>query len=353
MKTVSQLYRYLETNTDDFLGSHNVFTPRALVDSMVSHVDVDKTFLVLFNIEIAISLVYSYNVDASRITIYADHANKVKWAQRMGIKYIMSLDNIPEKAFDYVLLNPPFDYIRHFRAIAERLAKEKVILVSDINNMDYDGSFDNIEYFKILGGNVFKAQMETCYSVIDPNGSQKSTTVVDQQGKSITATAVPFLPGKDLDSWNKAVSVFNLKLPGYDIVWGKLEKNKIRKAAAGVDIITFNGKKNQPFDHVTGDIGHLADLGNYGVHKVIMAKNSTIGKLGPVKYAGPTFGCSHNIVSIAFGSEQAARDAVDYLNSDEVAKLIKGIKTKSIVNSQSILSKVPQLQYKAQWTTLV
>jgi hypothetical protein len=35
----------------------------------------------------------------------------------MGIKYIMSLDNIPEKAFDYVLLNPPFDYIRHFTAL--------------------------------------------------------------------------------------------------------------------------------------------------------------------------------------------------------------------------------------------
>lgn len=353
MKSVTQLYKYLETNTQDFDGAHDIFTPRFLVEDMISRTDKSKTYLVLFNIEIAISLVYSYNVDISGITFYADHPNKAKWAERIGVKYIMSLDNIPEKSFDYVLLNPPFDYIRQFRAMAEKMAKEKVILVSDINNMDYDKSFDNIEYFKILGGNVFNAQMETCYSVINPNGKTGPTTVVDQQGNVITANSVPFLPGKDLDIWNKAVSIHALGLPGYDVVWGKLEKNKIRKAVTGVNIITFNGKKNQPFDHVVGDSAHLPDLGNYGVHKVIMAKNSTIGKLGPAKYADPSFGCSHNIVSIAFGSEKDARDAADYLNSDEVAKLVKGIKTKSIVNSQAILSKIPRLQYAAQWTPLL
>jgi hypothetical protein len=255
--------------------------------------------------------------------------------------------------FDVVLLNPPFDYIRDFRKLAEKLSKNLVVLVSDVNSMDYDGSFDNISMYKNLGGGVFNVQMTTCYSIIDTKNKITSTTILNKDNNSITVPRVPFLPGDDLTSWVNAVNIANLNLPGYSVVWAKLDKKKIKKRADGIKIITFNGKKNEPFQYVLGDHSHKDEVTNLGVHKVIMAKNSTIGKLGPVKYAGPEFACSHGVVSISFDTEQEAKNVVDYLNSDVVAKLVKGIKTKSIVNSQGVLSKIPQMKFLPQWEKLV
>lgn len=335
-----------------FSGAHNIYTPQPLVEEILSKINLNGTILVMFNIEFVVSLVYTYNINPSTITFYSDHQNKSKMAQRLGVKYIITTLGT-DMAFDIVLLNPPFDYIRQFRAMAEKLATGRVVLVSDVNSMDYDQSFDNIIFYKNLGGSVFDVQMTTCYSIIDPVNKVSSTVISDKENNTISVSKVPFLPADDLLSWSNAVKVVNLKLPGHSIVWAKLDKKKIKQTTTGIKIITFNGKKDEPFKYVTGHDDHRSAVSNFGVHKVIMAKNSSIGKLGPVKYAGPEFACSHGVVSIAFDTEKEARDVADYLNSDVVGKLVKGIKTKAIVNSQSILSKIPQLKYKSTWKKLV
>ena len=351
MNKFRTLYSTLKEGLISFKGSHEIHTPQKLVEEILSNIQLGDNILVMFNLEFVISLLYLHNINPDRITFYSDHENKSLMCAHMGVKYVTELDTAMK--FDVVLLNPPFDYIRHFRELSEKMANDKVVLVSDVASMDYDGSFDNIAFYKNLGGSVFDVQMTTCYSIIDPVNKVSSTIVANKKNESIVVSKVPFLPGDDLTSWSNAVNVTNLKLPGYDIVWARLYKNKIKKTTSGIKIIIFNGKKDGPFDYIIGDSDHSNDVANLGVHKVILAKNSTIGKLGPAKYAGPEYGCSHGIVSIAFATEQEARDAADYLNSDLVAKLVKGIKTKAILNNQSVLSRIPKLQYKSQWETLV
>lgn len=90
-----------------FSGAHAVYTPQPLVEEILSQIDVkNKTILVLFNVEFVISLVHTYKVDPAMITLYVDHENKAKLAQRMGVNFITSLD--VDMKFDVAVGNPPY-----------------------------------------------------------------------------------------------------------------------------------------------------------------------------------------------------------------------------------------------------
>lgn len=90
-----------------FTGAHAVYTPQPLVEEMLAQIDVkNKTILVLFNVEFVISLVYTYKVDPTMITLYIDHENKVLLAKKMGVNFITSLD--VDMKFDVAIGNPPY-----------------------------------------------------------------------------------------------------------------------------------------------------------------------------------------------------------------------------------------------------
>lgn len=107
VKTVNDLYKYLKT-TDRFAGSHEAFTPQAVVEDILGAVPTaNKKILVMFNLEFVVSLIYTCSIDPKTITFYSDHNNKTKMAQRLGVNCITG--NVPMKKFDVVLLNPPYD----------------------------------------------------------------------------------------------------------------------------------------------------------------------------------------------------------------------------------------------------
>ena len=106
MKKIDTLYKYLAT-TRRFDGSHDVHTPRALVEEILDHIDlVDRSILVLFNVEFVVSLVYNSHIDPARIVFYSDHENKSLLVSRIGVKYITTLDT--DMKFDVVVGNPPY-----------------------------------------------------------------------------------------------------------------------------------------------------------------------------------------------------------------------------------------------------
>jgi hypothetical protein len=110
MKSVKEQYQFIKEKHIKFDGAHNVFTPQTLVENILSNINKlnDRPILVLFNIEFVISLVYTYNINPNFIIFYADHPNKVKYANRIGVKYITSLESVTMKKRPILLVNPPY-----------------------------------------------------------------------------------------------------------------------------------------------------------------------------------------------------------------------------------------------------
>jgi hypothetical protein len=106
MKHVNDLYKYLET-TSRFTEAHDIFTPRLLVEKMLTGIDTaNKKIFVLYNVEFVISLIYTYKVNPANILFYSDHVNKSKMVERMGVKYTNSLGQ--SMKFDVIVGNPPY-----------------------------------------------------------------------------------------------------------------------------------------------------------------------------------------------------------------------------------------------------
>jgi site-specific DNA-methyltransferase (adenine-specific) len=101
-------YKMSESGTT-FSGSHNVHTPRELVEEVLMNIpnlDDGKTFLVLFNVEFVFTLLRTYGVNSSNITFYSDHVNKSDMIEYSGCEVITSLDK--NMKFNVVLGNPPY-----------------------------------------------------------------------------------------------------------------------------------------------------------------------------------------------------------------------------------------------------
>lgn len=94
-------------NLSMFKGAHEAHTPRTIVDPILSKVS-GQEYLVLFNIEFVVSLVYTSKVDPVNITFYSDHANKSAIARRLGVKYFDKFDIITMKSRPVMLINPPY-----------------------------------------------------------------------------------------------------------------------------------------------------------------------------------------------------------------------------------------------------
>ena len=102
------LYKYLQTN-DHFSGGHNIITTQPIVNDIISQIPTqDQDFLVMYNIEFVISLVYNYNVDPKDITFYTDNDNKTLLAARLGVAVITDLTEYNMKKPPVLLTNPPY-----------------------------------------------------------------------------------------------------------------------------------------------------------------------------------------------------------------------------------------------------
>ena len=181
MKPVKEQYQFLKEKHIRFTGSHDAFTPQAVVDPIIKNINIsNREVLVLFNIEFVISLVDA-GVDPALITFFADHTNKEKFAKRIGVKYVTSLENITMKTRPVLLVNPPYTN-------GEQDASE--IYTAIINNCI--DQFDPIAIGAVTPENMI-------------NGGQKKKTLREKMLKKYGLKYLSFLNQKV--DWNGDISI--------------------------------------------------------------------------------------------------------------------------------------------------
>lgn len=99
-------YGLLDEYPTLFQGSHDVRTPRVLVDSILGYLPCKEESLILFNVEFIFSMVYKYKVNPSSLTFLSDHDRKTKIVSNLGCKVIKEIK--PGMKYRNVLTNPPY-----------------------------------------------------------------------------------------------------------------------------------------------------------------------------------------------------------------------------------------------------
>jgi hypothetical protein len=134
-----------ESNTL-FENSHNVHTPKALTDEVLSKIDIkNKSILVMFNVEFVITLIETYNVLPENIVFYSDHENKTNLVNRFSVKYVSTLEK--DMKFDVVVGNPPYTdgqkllYTKFFEQVLD-IAE----LVAFVMPVQLDSNHDKLKF---------------------------------------------------------------------------------------------------------------------------------------------------------------------------------------------------------------
>lgn len=337
------------------VNGHKVYTNPNIFTGQLSKESFRKgdTFCVWFNIELVFLLLSKYNINPKKITFIGDDSDKKKkWVETFGIRYLeYQEESIDNMKFTYTLMNPAFDISVEALNLAKKITTEKVLFIGPTRDFDRVQMLEDLTYFEPLGNNAFNEQIMTALAVYDMNG-EINTEVKFADGTTHNVSNIQIVPSKDnKKEWLYACKVLDMNLPGYDAQIGKLEYSKAKEDPTGTLCIFTVGKEN------SNDWGNHCYISNdqlgltkgKGKHKLVVSKTGSIGKIGALKYAGPDIVCGFGTYFIEFNSKQEVLDVIDYIKSDPVTTLVKGIKSNTVVNGQRIWSKIPKLELKDKW----
>jgi hypothetical protein len=338
---------------------HHTFTPDAAFAPGRWKLNKRKRNVVFFNWEEAVRLVRFYGFDPRKLRFVSDG----DWKSQMLttycpeviiVKYNDKLMTKYARFFDSGAINPPFAESKQLRTIAEQLVTNKLLVVTPTRDFENPKMLEDIEYYYTLGDRAFSEQISTALCIVDVTGTKQETVIEDREGRRIKVTDMPFAPGEDLDAWLYAIRVTNLGLPGYHARNGKgeLDYSKAKNHNNGTLCVFTVGKKGDKNFGKTKYINNnqLKHAVGLGEHKLLWSKTGSIGKLPTLKYGGPDVVHGFGTLSCAFDSKQEVLDTIDYLESSEVTKLVKGLKTNTVVNGVNLFKKIPLRKYQKQWT---
>lgn len=337
------------------VNGHNVYTNPNIFTGLLSKEKFRKgdTFCVWFNIESVFLLLSKYNIDPKKITFIGDDSDKKKkWVETFGVRYIdYQEESIKDMKFTYTLMNPAFDITVECFEVAKLITTEKIFMISNTSAFERKKMLENLEYYEALGGNAFDEQIMTALSVYNINGAEY-TEIKFKDGVKETVEDIQMVPGVDnKDEWKFACNVIAKKLEGIEVNYGALERPKVKQATTGIPLIFNVGKASDDdfSDIVICDLEQKEKATGFGKHKVVFNKNGAPGKIGSIKYAGPEYGTGHNTMSIIVDSKEIALAYIDYLKSEPVSKMVKGIKSNTVVNKKGVFQFIPKLELKDQW----
>jgi len=360
------------------------FTPEEIINLNLFNVtDLNtKTWAVLVNVEIVHKLLMK-GVNPENIFFYSDCPWRTEWAKKiLDVSNILMLPDcnnkkefkryikMTEKKVDFVLNNVPFGMFKEFKELAQKLAKEKALIISGSRDYHNGSAFENVEYYKYLGACFPTAKITASVAVVNPKGVTH-LNIVNSNGKIYTVAPNPEVtPGDNIDIWIFATDVVNKKLPGYTKAEkGMIDRKSSRIVVDGIPVIFSAGKNGEDFtieNQATTTQSLVKDntkfcwatidplqqdlIGGLGKHKVVVthAANEP-GHLGNPKYAGPTWGCGVNCWFIECVDEDDAKECIKYLTHSDVVKLVKGLKSSVTSNSKAVWKQIPHHTHASSW----
>ena len=359
-ETAEKLYSIIPQHESNV---HHIFTSDMAFLKGLKYLNKKKKNVVFFNWENCVRMVFCYKFDVKKITFISDG----DWKSEVLKQYLPDIKIIKyneanimkyQKKFDGGAINPAFAISLELRAIAEQLVINKLLMVLPSRDFENEKALNNVVYYKSLGNKAFSEQVMTTLCVSDVTGNPIDNIVVENlKGEQITVTDLPFAPSEDLDDWLYAIKVINLGLPGLVARNGKgqLDYSKGKDVPGGTLCIFTVGSKGDINYGQTKNIGpdQLEYAIGFGEHKLVWSKTGSIGKLPAFKYADPNTVHGFGTLSCKFDSKKEVLEVIEYLESKEVAKLIKGIKTNTVVNGVGLMKKIPQLAYKDKWISQI
>lgn len=342
------------------------FTPGQVLENLPKTILQLKNSLwcVIINVEICIYL-NKLGVPFENITYLADCKEREWLAKAWGVKNVAKVKNIGKKIyidikdmkkkFDGVVFNSDFSDIQAFRSIAESLSKRFVVMITDTAHFqDNKGRFDKVVEFKYLGDKVFPtAQITAARAVVDVTVNGKYSTVIkNQNNESLVLKTRPLcVPGPNLKDFAWAQTILSLSLKGYDAFYGDLYYNQIKEDLTGIPIIFNTGREeDKDFSKVIYMSKKLKEKATgLGRNKAIVNKNGALFKLGPIKFAGEEYGTGHNAVSVYVKDKKEFDVMKDYLQSEKVKRLIKVLKSATIINGVSFWKLIPHHSEDSKW----
>jgi hypothetical protein len=323
----------------------------------------NSKWAVIINLEFVHKLLM-LGLDVDNLHFFADCEWRYKWAVRgcglpeknvHMLPQIKEYKNIMSKQFDGVFVNPPFKLCKEFRELGKSLSTRYVWMITKTDHMDQPDRFDDVVYFKHLGDKAFKEQILTCSFLIDqskvPNSDIK---IEDVNGNIVYKNKIVLPPGPNLEDWEYASKIMALNLKTYSAGGGYVGQGEATKVKfGGVKCIWRCGPVGGEFEWDMIDNKHRDQVYGLGKHKIIVSKMTSIGNLGDVKYAPPEFGVGSTCYRVDLDSKEDCEVAIEYLNTPQVKRLLRGIKTMTASSSNKIWSKIPHHSEKDKWFLIV
>lgn len=346
----------------------NVHTPRALVNEILSKVEINSTdkVLVLFNLEFVVSLVYDYNIQSDNITFYSDHDDKTAIAKHIKVNTITDLTEHNMK-FDVVIGNPPFNGSK--TDIEGTRAKQlyvdftlKALTLSDTVAMvipslwthktgKLKSALKNYGLVEIVEcSNHFNIGVNTCY-VINNRGYAGELTLTTNTNDTYTMPWDETTPIR-LNCSMYSTSILSKIKSENSIadIWYRSNINRNDKSIGSgdtkmVDITGLEGEEIKIVNTKTP----LNDFPIYDQWKVITNTVGHLTKLGVSKVVEPNIGTSYSVVALYAINENQAYNLKNYLDSKIVSFIVQSIKNNA-VNSKVLFSNIPAVDFSKSWT---
>ena len=326
----------------------------------------DKKVLVVDTVEF-IPVLLAFGVNKRNITFVAPYNFKGKIASALGAQVVQEslLTWKTNMKFDVVVGNPPYQdgkdqyFYKGFVEKSFGLTDGVVAMITSANWVSGTGKSKKffkqiidkkITHYRYLGTKAFEVQILTAYFICQPISNSTDVLIISDSGTATVSRQDFGIVSSGVTDTLSIVSKVKIlsKDEFVNFSAGDLARDKAVISTQGSKAIFGCGREGGDFDW--NFVSNPEKLDGFGEHKVVFSKNSSIGNIGPIKYADPTFGCAANAYFIKVVSKTVANNLISYLKSKIIKISIKTLKHASCTNSKGLLNQLPAIDFTRTWT---